>query len=121
MSGPYVVILTGGALPGQDHGTPEGYQVDLALQHAGCASGDKMGRHVAGKAWRLGYAEAAKLHRVVAVYVLDDADDARRFAEFVTREIDPAYVKTAVSPLGELFAVAEELRRRDQVAAGGAA
>ena len=50
----------------------------------------------------LGFKEAATLHRTVAVWVLGDKEEAERFAEFVTREIDPAYVTAALSPLNEI-------------------
>lgn len=123
MSGPYVVILTGGLLPdGRPpvNSDPPRVQLDLAIERGTSKDGTPVLRHVAEEAWRLGYAEAAKMHRTVAVWVLDDKEEAERFAEFVTREIDPAYVTAARSPLDELYAAVEELHRRDQVTGDGA-
>ena len=122
MSSQYVVILTSGALPGQETPQPGRIDIDLALQRSGLAvrtdAEDALARKVAAVAFRHGYERGARDHRVVAAYVLDGEGTAARFAEFVTREIDPAYVTVARSPLDELFASAEELRR-DQSATGG--
>jgi hypothetical protein len=121
MSGQYVVILTGGALPGStEHAGPPRHQLDLAIERGTSKDGNPVLRHVAEEAWLLGYAEAAKLHRAIAAWIVDGKDDAARFAEFVTHEIDPAYVIAARSPLGEMLASAEEQRRRDLMGAGGA-
>lgn len=108
MNGPYAVILTGGAPPdGTEHADPPRNQLDLAIERGTGDDGPVL-RHVAEEAWLLGYKEAAALHRTVAVWVLgSDEDEAKRFAEFVTREIDPAYVTTARSPLGEMLTAAE--------------
>lgn len=111
MSAQYVVILTGGAQPGDEHGDMPLHQVDLAIKGAGPhPDPDVRLRRVAEEGWCLGYAEAAKLQRVVAVWVLDDEADAKRFAEFVTREIDPAYVAAARSPLDEMLNAADAAR-----------
>jgi len=115
MSGPYVVILTGGLLPdGRPpvNSDPPRVQLDLAIERGTSKDGTPVLRHVAEEAWRLGYAEAAKMHRTVAVWVLDDKEEAERFAEFVTREIDPAYVTTALSPLNEILNAADAARPR---------
>ena len=123
MSGPYVVILTGGALPGQKMPEPSRNDIDVALQRAGLTgtgAGDSLARRIAVAAIKLGYEHGARDYRVVAAYVVDGKDDAQRFAEFVTREIDPAYVTAARSPLDELYAAGEELHRRDQVTGDGA-
>ena len=123
MSGPYVVILTGGALPGQKMPEPSRNDIDVALQRAGLTgtgAGDSLARRIAVAAIKLGYEHGARDYRVVAAYVVDGRDDAQRFAEFVTREIDPAYVTAARSPLDELYAAVEELHRRDQATEGGA-
>ena len=123
MSGPYVVILTGGALPGQKMPEPIRNDIDVALQRAGLTgtgAGDSLARRIAVAAIKLGYEHGARDYRVVAAYVVDGRDDAQRFAEFVTREIDPAYVTAARSPLDELYAAVEELHRRDQVTGDGA-
>ena len=123
MSGPYVVILTGGALPGQKMPEPSRNDIDVALQRAGLTgtgAGDSLARRIAVAAIKLGYEHGARDYRVVAAYVVDGRDDAQRFAEFVTREIDPAYVTAARSPLDELYAAVEELHRRDQVTGDGA-
>ena len=123
MSGPYVVILTGGALPGQKMPEPSRNDIDVALQRAGLTgtgAGDSLARRIAVAAIKLGYEHGARDYRVVAAYVVDGKDDAQRFAEFVTREIDPAYVTAARSPLDELYAAVEELHRRDQVTGDGA-
>ena len=124
MSGQYVVILTGGALPGQKMPEPSRNDIDVALGRAGVAVGtpaDNAGtRRLAAHAIKLGYEHGARDYRVVAAYVVDGKDDAQRFAEFVTREIDPAYVTAARSPLDELYAAVEELHRRDQVTGDGA-
>ena len=64
---------------------------------------------------------ASRIHPATLFPDLDrHQDDAQRFAEFVTREIDPAYVTAARSPLDELYAAVEELHRRDQVTGDGA-
>lgn len=123
MSGPYVVILTGGGLPGQKMPEPSRNDIDVALQRAGLTgtgAGDSLARRIAVAAIKLGYEHGARDYRVVAAYVVDGRDDAQRFAEFVTREIDPAYVTAARSPLDELYAAVEELHRRDQVTGDGA-
>ena len=123
MSGPDVVILTGGALPGQKMPEPSRNDIDVALQRAGLTgtgAGDSLARRIAVAAIKLGYEHGARDYRVVAAYVVDGRDDAQRFAEFVTREIDPAYVTAARSPLDELYAAVEELHRRDQVTGDGA-
>jgi hypothetical protein len=123
VSGPYVVILTGGALPGQKMPEPSRNDIDVALQRAGLTgtgAGDSLARRIAVAAIKLGYEHGARDYRVVAAYVVDGKDDAQRFAEFVTREIDPAYVTAARSPLDELYAAVEELHRRDQVTGDGA-
>ena len=123
MSGQYVVILTGGALPGQKMPEPSRNDIDVALQRAGLTgtgAGDSLARRIAVAAIKLGYEHGARDYRVVAAYVVDGRDDAQRFAEFVTREIDPAYVTAARSPLDELYAAVEELHRRDQVTGDGA-
>ena len=123
MSGPYVVILTGGGLPGQKMPEPSRNDIDVALQRAGLTgtgAGDSLARRIAVAAIKLGYEHGARDYRVVAAYVVDGRDDAQRFAEFVTREIDPAYVTAARSPLDELYAAVEELHRRDQATEGGA-
>ena len=123
MSGPYVVILTGGALPGQKMPEPSRNDIDVALQRAGLTgtgAGDSLARRIAVAAIKLGYEHGARDYRVVAAYVVDGRDDAQRFAEFVTREIDPAYVTAARSPLDELYSAVEELHRRDQVTGDGA-
>jgi hypothetical protein len=115
MSGPYVVILTGGLLPdGRPPASsdPPRVQLDLAIERGTDPGGTPVLRHVAEEAWLLGFKEAATLHRTVAVWVLDDKEEAERFAEFVTREIDPAYVTTALSPLNEILNAADAARQR---------
>ena len=118
MNSPHVVILTGGARPGDERANPPVYQLDLAIEGAGTHPEPAiMARRIAEEGWQAGYAEAAKLQRVIAVWVVDDEADAKRFAEFVTREVDPAFVIRAQSPLAEVLTGAEVLRGR---AAGGA-
>jgi hypothetical protein len=46
--------------------------------------------------------------------VIDDGPEAARFAEFITREVDPAYVLRAASPVAELLAAWEDQRRREE-------
>ena len=114
MSGPYVVILTGGALPGQEaHADPSHSDLDIIVERGNTSgvSPDVRDRHIAEEGWLRGYAEAAKLHRTVAAWVVDGEDDAARFAEFVTREIDPAYVTAGRSPLGEMLHAVTEVAR----------
>lgn len=112
MSGPYVVILTGGARPGDEisHIGPASHQIDLAVDRGTNPNPALMARHVAEEGFLLGYAEAAKLQRVVTAWVVDGKDEAGRFAEFVTRELDPAFVMPARSALGEMLAAAEAAR-----------
>ena len=115
MSGPYVVILTGGLLPdGRPpvRSDPPRSHLDLATERGTDKDGTPVLRHVAEEAWALGFKEAATLHRTVAVWVLDDKDEAERFAEFVTREIDPAYAIAALSPLDEILNAADAARQR---------
>ena len=110
MSGPYVVILTGGALPTDaSKADPPRNQLDLAVERGNtpAVSRDVRDRHIAEEGWLLGYREAAQLHRTVAAWVLGgDKAEAERFAAFVTREIDPAYVTTGRSPVAELLTAA---------------
>ena len=42
-------------------------------------------------------------YRSVACWVFDDQATAERFAEYVTREIDPAEVHMALDPVAELL------------------
>jgi hypothetical protein len=42
-------------------------------------------------------------HHVSACWVLDDEDEAKRFAAYVTAEVDPAVVCKALSPAAELL------------------
>jgi hypothetical protein len=114
VTGQYVVILTGGALPG-DHpaadADPPAHQLDLAIERGTGNDGAPVLRHVAEEAWLLGYKEAAALHRPVAAWVVNgDRETAGRFAEFVSREIDPAYVTAARSPLDEMLRADGERR-----------
>jgi hypothetical protein len=115
MTGAYVVILTGGALPGQEAPEADRVDIDVSLQRAELAirtvAEDALARKVAAAAFRHGYERGARDHRVVAAYVVDGEDDAARFAEFVTREIDPAYVTAGRSPLGEMLHAATEVAR----------
>jgi seryl-tRNA synthetase len=66
-----------------------------------------MARQVAGEAFRHGWHVGAQLHRAVAVFVLDDKSQAVQFAEFMSREVDPAHVMRSSSPLAEALAEAE--------------
>jgi hypothetical protein len=116
VTGQYVVILTGGLLPDGrppvDSDPPRAH-LDLAIERGTGKDGNPVLRHIAEEAWELGFKEAATLHRTVGVWVVgSDEDEAKRFAEFVTREIDPAYVTKARSPLGEMLNAADEERRR---------
>lgn len=115
MSGPYVVILTGGLLPDGRPPVnldPPRMHLDLAIERGTASDGTPVLRHVAEEAWALGFKEAATLHRAVAVWVLGDKEEAERFAEFVTREIDPAYAVAALSPLNEVLNAADAARQR---------
>jgi hypothetical protein len=107
---PCVVILTGGALPGQDTAVPHPNDIDLAWERGRVdpASPEIIdglaARRIAYEAFRIGWHQAALLHRVIAVYLLDDdRNDADRFARFMTAEVDPAYVMRAALPLDELL------------------
>ena len=113
MSGPYVVILTGGLLPdGRPpvRSDPPRSHLDLATERGTDKDGTPVLRHVAEEAWALGFKEAATLHRTVAVWVLGDKEEAERFAEYVTHDIDPAYVAVARSPLAETLTAIEQAR-----------
>lgn len=106
----HVVILTGGAPP-----DPHGHDIDLALTRAGAASTASpasLARKIAAEGFRHGYHRAAQDHHVVAAWVLPGAKEAARFAAFVTREIDPAFVTPAMDPADELLRCWE----RDQAA-----
>jgi hypothetical protein len=108
VSAQFVVILTGGALPGRE--TPEATRldIDVAIQRAGLAvrteAEDALARKVAAAAFRHGYDQGARDHRTVAAWIVDGEDDAAAFARFVTRDVDPAYVIKPRSPLAELLA-----------------
>ena len=116
MGNSYVVILTGGDLPGQEAPETGRIDIEVSLQLAGLAirtvTEDALARKVAAAAFRHGYERGAHASRTVAVWVLDGKEEAERFAEFVTREIDPAYVKAALSPLNEILNAADEARQR---------
>jgi hypothetical protein len=103
----HVVILTGGGLPDEETPGPHRNDVDLALQRAGCdlatVPDNAVLRQIVAEAFKVGYHQAAMLHRVVAVWVLPDQAGAERFAKFVTAEVDPAYVRQAGDPLAELL------------------
>jgi hypothetical protein len=111
VSGPYVVILTGGALPGQEVPKAIRNDIDVAIQRAGVAirtaAEDDLARKVAAAAFRHGYHSGARDHRTVTAWVVDSEDDAAGFAAAVTRDVDPAYVIKARSPLAELLAAIE--------------
>lgn len=116
---PCVVILTGGALPMSDPDGPHPHEIELALERSGAAAipdalEAHLARRIAGEAFLVGWHAAAKEHRVVQVYVIDDGPEAARFAEFITREVDPAYVRRAASPVAELLAAWEDQRRREE-------
>jgi hypothetical protein len=109
MSGPYVVILTGGAQPDQE--AREADQTDLAVARSIYVA-EGLDAALAA-AFRGGYKRAAFEYRTVAVWITgSDEEEARRFAGFVTREIDPAYVTRGLSPLAELLTAADALRDR---------
>lgn len=118
MTGTHVVLLTGGALPGQENPEATRNDIDVTIQRAGLAvrteAEDALARKVAAAAYRLGYDHGSRDHRVVAAWIAGSEDDAAGFAEFVTREIDPAYVIKARSPLAELLAAAEAARAREE-------
>lgn len=121
---PYVVILTGGALPGQQDADPHPNDIELALQRAGVAGtlgplDATLARVVAGEAFRVGWHAAAQLHRVVAVYALEDEGEAAWFAAFCSADVDPAYVRRAASPLTAALAAWESERQAAREAAGG--
>jgi hypothetical protein len=103
MSEQYVVILTGGSRPDQE--TREADGADLAVARSVYAA-EGLDAALAA-AFRGGYKRAAFEYRTVAAWVVGDEEEAQRFAEFVTREIDPAYVTAARSPLAELLAAIE--------------
>jgi hypothetical protein len=111
MTGQYVVILTGGALPGQEAREADG--TDLAVARSVYAA-EGLDAALAA-AFRGGYKQAAFEYRTVAVWVVgSDEHEAKRFAEFVTREIDPAYVTRALSPLTEMLNAANVAHDRKQ-------
>jgi hypothetical protein len=112
MSGPYVVILTGGAQPDQE--AREADQTDLAVARSIYVA-EGLDAALAA-AFRGGYKRAAYEYRTVAVWVTgsDEEEEARRFAGFVTREIDPAYVTRALSPLTEMLNAASAPRDLQQ-------
>lgn len=109
-SRPWAVILTGGALPGEDTPEPGNLERDLAAFRAGITPETLIAPQVAVYAremYRAGYARAAQAHRVVAVWVVDGTERADRFAQWVTREIDPAYVSLVSDPLAEMLRAAD--------------
>jgi hypothetical protein len=112
---PFVVLLTGGALPGQGIPDPQPNDIELALFAVSPgplpALDAHLARRVAAEAFRVGWEQAAKLHRTVAVYVLEDGEEARGFAEFMSREVDPVHVMRGSSPLAETLAATENHHR----------
>jgi hypothetical protein len=115
----HVVVLTGGALPGQDTPAPRSHDLNAvrtemhqALTVLGELTGNIETRAYLGErltslvtaAWKAGHAVAARDHRVAAAFVLgDDRETADRFAKFITGEVDPAYVIHALDPADELL------------------
>ena len=120
----HVVILTGGGVPGEEDNPPEPHENDLALalDRAAAAAGvdevggyrnDWVARTVAAEAFKVGYHQAAMLHRVVAVYVVDGEEAAARFAAVMTAEVDPVYPRKAADPMLELLKCAEQAGLED--------
>jgi hypothetical protein len=107
----HVVILTAGALPGAE--PPQPYPTQLAVVSAALTGNDTPGDpELAAAYWRAGWEQAAKEHRVVAVYVLPGEEAAARFAAFMTAEVDPAYARAASCPVDELLRHAENCAGR---------
>lgn len=116
----HVVILTGGALPGQP--TPDPTSIDLLavngvlhdtmtqLASLGVDTDHGVGDVLAAHSrayWRAGWEQAAKLHRPAAVWVLGDEVEAGRFAGLVTEAADLAYVMPARSAMHEALTAFE--------------
>lgn len=112
----HIVILTGGARPGDSTPMPSRNDLDLALADAGVpdsavprlfweqlTDAQVTVEGIVTAAFRTGYAKAAQLHRAVAAWILEDPAQARQFAAWATRAIDPAYVITARDPLAEML------------------
>lgn len=114
---PYLVVLTGGALPTED-GPPEPDRndIELILTRVGTEDADEaqpggLLHQIAAAGFRHGYHRAAQLHRVVAIYPVDDPAEAQMLAAAVGREVDPAaYVTHALSPLAEALSCYRQAR-----------
>jgi hypothetical protein len=116
VSTPFVVILTGGALPGQPTPDPAPADIEMAMTVAGVGAWSApldahMARIAVGEALKIGWANAADAHQVVSVFVIGDDLEAARFAAFMSGEVDPAYVLGTRSPLPELLAHYEQTVR----------
>jgi hypothetical protein len=124
---PHVVILTGGAVPDAPAPDPASAELNAVRDEMAAAVADlglnglePAGREhalalltaLAASGWRAGWRKAVILHRPVAVYVIDDDCEAKRFADFMTAEVDPAYVIASSSPMTELLASCEETTGR---------
>ena len=123
---PYLVILTGGGLPSDSDQPPDPYAtqiapaLDLYQPECSCCTNNECecggakvtsASAVAAAAFKAGYHQAALLHRVVAVYAVEDPAEAQMLAAAVTREIDPAYVTHAASPLAEALSCYRQARQ----------
>lgn len=125
-SQPYVVLLTGGAQPGDTDKGPSSLDMDLLAPDRAAAVAALATLVIAGAtldaedaniasaldrliaaAWRRGHAEATRANAIPALWVIDGEDTARRFAAFVTAEIDPAIVRRAADPLGQALTAHE--------------
>jgi hypothetical protein len=131
MTGRHVVILGGGKPPPAPDPAPAG-PAGTAAMHQALQQLDSLGLVPSGADptlnvqvgailtaltrayWQDGWDAAADRLHPAAAYILDTETDAEQFAAFMTAHVDPAYVLRASPPLAELFAAADELRRRDQ-------
>lgn len=105
----WAVILTGGGLPDENIPEPHRNDIDLALDRAGDGPCDPgLARSIAAEAFRIGYRQAAMLHRVMSVFAVPGGQEqAEAFAAWLTREIDPAYARRLADPLDELLRSAQ--------------
>jgi hypothetical protein len=117
-AGPFVVIMTGGALPRDNERDPRPDDIEEALKRAGvlpAAVGDAaLARIIAGEAFKAGWHAAARDHRVVTAWVIEESEDAaERFAAVIRETVGPAYViGQPGSALGQLLFTCENMSGR---------
>lgn len=118
----HVVILTAGARPGQAPPAPGTIQLASSqpamhealtnlrligvLTENDPAANLRVGlilTTLAKTFWQAGWAEAATGHKIRSAWVVDGETRATEFAEFVTRQVDPAFTVRTSDALDEML------------------